>query len=201
MGNEMKCEAHWGRQSGEGKALLETNEILFRGAFRLKIPLKSISAIEARGGKLLVTFPEGQASFALGQDLAEKWRHKILNPKSLMDKLGVKPESRVNLDGVEDPAFLADLRQRGPIIATQDCDIVFFGAETAAALKKLVALQKRIRSNGAIWVIYPKGQKQITELGVIAAGKAAGLVDVKIASVSATHTGMKMMIPVAKRKG
>src|SRR5258706_3471166 len=153
MGNEKQCTARWGRKSGEGKALLETNEILFRGAFRLKIPVKDISAIEARGGKLHVTFPEGQASFDLGQDVAEKWRHKILNPKSLMDKLGVKPGSRANLESVADAGFLAELRRRGPVMSDNDCDIVFFGAETDAVLKKLSALQKRIHSNGAIWVI------------------------------------------------
>jgi hypothetical protein len=61
-------------------------------------------------------------------------------------------------------------------------------------------LKKRIAPTGAIWVIYPKGQKQITEVGVIEAGRAAGLVDVKIARVSATHTGTKFMVPKKDRK-
>jgi hypothetical protein len=48
-------------------------------------------------------------------------------------------------------------------------------------------------------VVYPKGQKHITEAGVFAAGKQAGLVDVKVASFSATHTALKFVIPVDRR--
>ena len=40
MGREARCEVHYGRQTSEGKALLETSEILFRGDFRLKIPMQ-----------------------------------------------------------------------------------------------------------------------------------------------------------------
>jgi hypothetical protein len=200
MGAEVICRVICRDQTGEGKALLETSEILFRGSFSLKIPFKDISKIEARGNKLHVGFPDGPAVFELGKEIAEKWFIKIRYPKSLMDKLGVKPESRVHVEGIGDPSFLADLGARQPITATRDCDIVFLGAETPAALKKLVALQKRIKSNGAIWIIYPKGQKTIAENGVRSASLAAGLVDVKIARVSDTHTGLKVVIPVAKRE-
>lgn len=37
MGNELKWHAKFGKQQSEGRALLETNEIIFRGDFRLKI--------------------------------------------------------------------------------------------------------------------------------------------------------------------
>jgi hypothetical protein len=201
MGLEAKCRVTCGGQSGVGTALLETSEILFRGPFRLKIPFKSILGVEASDGRLLVSFSQGQAAFNLGSAASEKWRFKILNPPSLMDKLGVKAGSRVIVDGVDDPAFLRELKSRGPVAAHANCDFVFFGAERDAALKKrLEALKSRIGPAGAIWVIYPKGQKQITEAGVIAAGRAAGLVDVKVARVSATHTGTKLMIPKKARE-
>ena len=61
------------------------------------------------------------------------------------------------------------------------------------------ALQASLKSNGAIWVVYPKGQKHITEAGVLAAGKQADLVDVKVASFSPTHTALKFVIPVDRR--
>jgi hypothetical protein len=204
MGTEVKCRATYskqsvGAQSGQGTALLETSEILFRGPFRLKIPFQSISAMEAGEGRLAVSFDGAQAVFELGS-AAEKWRQKILNPPTLMDKLGVRAGLRVNVDGVDDPEFLRELKSRGPVAARQNCDVVFFGAERATALKQLSALKKRIAPTGAIWVIYPKGQRQITEVGVLEAGRAAGLVDVKIARVSATHTGTKFMVPKKDRK-
>jgi hypothetical protein len=50
-----------------------------------------------------------------------------------------------------------------------------------------------------LWVIRPKGRKEISEQSVMAAGKAAGLVDVKVVSFSPTHTAEKFVIPVKNR--
>ena len=33
MGNELKCTVRFGKETSEGKALLETSEMLFRGEF------------------------------------------------------------------------------------------------------------------------------------------------------------------------
>ena len=80
MGNEAKCLVRFGKQQSEGKALLETSEILFRGDFRLKIPFSSIKSAKAVDGELSVQTPEGRAIFKLG-DAAAKWCDKILHPK------------------------------------------------------------------------------------------------------------------------
>ena len=50
-----------------------------------------------------------------------------------------------------------------------------------------------------IWAIYPKGVQVIREAEVRAAAKQHGLVDVKNASFSDTHSGLKLVIPVAQR--
>ena len=49
MGNELKCTARIGKQQSAGKALLETSEIIFRGAFRLKIPFAAIQSLKVVG--------------------------------------------------------------------------------------------------------------------------------------------------------
>ena len=56
-----------------------------------------------------------------------------------------------------------------------------------------------LASNGALWIVYPKGRKEITELQVLNAGRATGLVDIKVVSYSATHTALKFVLPKAKR--
>ena len=48
-------------------------------------------------------------------------------------------------------------------------------------------------------MIRPKGRDDLTEAMVIGAGRGAGMHDVKVARISATHTGMKFVIPVAQR--
>ncbi|HXR09549.1 MAG TPA: hypothetical protein VN792_02170, partial [Candidatus Acidoferrales bacterium] len=58
---------------------------------------------------------------------------------------------------------------------------------------------RSIKPNGAIWIVYPKGVKHITESDVLRAIRAASLTDVKVASFSATHTALKAVIPSARR--
>jgi len=60
-------------------------------------------------------------------------------------------------------------------------------------------VKKSLQPAGAIWVVRPKGTPAIKDVDVIAAGKAAGLVDVKVAAFSSTHTAEKLVIPVARR--
>src|SRR5256885_7450233 len=108
MGNEARCSVRFGKQQSEGKALLETSEILFRGDFRLTIPFSAIKSAKAVDGELRLQTAEGLAVFCLGAT-AEKWCEKILHPKSRLEKLGVKPGARVSLLGDLDTGFLAEI--------------------------------------------------------------------------------------------
>jgi hypothetical protein len=202
MGNEVNCRAQFGKQESRGKALLETSEIFFRGEFRLKIPFSSIQSVKAADGELRVQTPEGLAVFAIG-DAAAKWREKILHPKSRLEKLGVKPGGKVSLIGAFDEGFLRELAQqtdavvKGKIGADSEC--VFLAAESKKGLTQVPKLAKALKGAAALWIVYPKGQKEITELDVISAGRKAGLKDVKVAGFSQTQTALKFVTPVARR--
>ena len=77
--------------------------------------------------------------------------------------------------------------------------MIFFGAESATELSRIKKLIPSLAGNGALWIVYPKGRKQITELQVLAAGRKAGLVDIKVVSYSATYTALKFVRPKTKR--
>lgn len=121
----------------------------------------------------------------------------------LIDKLGVKPGQKIAVLGVESAEFLTELAarvseySRGKRVA--GADLIFFSTEAVADLAQLKSLGRSIQKNGAIWAVYPKGQKYIREIDVITAGKAAGLTDNKVCSFSSTHTALRFCIPVAKR--
>ena len=51
----------------------------------------------------------------------------------------------------------------------------------------------------ALWLIYPKGQKSLTESDVRTAGLNSKLTDIKVASFSPTHTALKFVIPTKNR--
>jgi hypothetical protein len=121
----------------------------------------------------------------------------------LIDKLGIKPGQKVAVLGVESAEFLTELAACVPEYARgqriNEADLIFFSAEAVADLGQLSSLARLIQKNGAIWVVYPKGQKHIREIDVINAGKSAGLTDNKVCRFSATHTALRFCIPVAKR--
>ena len=80
------------------------------------------------------------------------------------------------------------------------CDLLFFGADAPADLKKLKDLKGYIEPNGAIWVIRPKGGRSaLRDTDVIDAGLAAGLVDNKIASFSETHGALRLVLRLRDR--
>ena len=175
---------------------------MFRGDFRLKILFKNISSVRTKKNQLIVNFPEGEAIFYLGEK-ALKWAEKIKNPKSLIDKLGVKPDSKVAVVGVADNEFLKQLNER-TIMATgklaKELDFIFYAAESLKELTKLSLLKECIKKSGAIWVVSLKGKNaNVKDVVVIKAAKDAGLVDVKVVSFSDTHTANKLVIPISKR--
>jgi hypothetical protein len=123
--------------------------------------------------------------------------------RSLLDKLGVKPGQRIAVLDVEDAAFLNDLADRVPEFAREKppggADIIFLGVESVKALARLKSLAGVIQKAGAIWVVYPKGQKHICGVDVINAGKSFGLTDNKVCRFSETHTALRFVIPLARR--
>lgn len=81
-----------------------------------------------------------------------------------------------------------------------DTDLVFLAADGQVELARLPEIRERIRPNGAIWVISRKGRAAtIRDVEVIATAKATDLVDNKVVSFSATHTALRLVIPVALR--
>ena len=202
MGAEAKCTLTVGRSKAEGKALLETDALIFRGGeTRLSIPYKDISSVDAKDGVLRVKHAGGSAGFEVGA-AAATWADKIRNPPSRADKLWIKAGHRVLIVGVKDRSLRAEVESRGAeVVARQstNVDLVFYAAEERAALESLRGLRKNLKPSGAIWVVRPKGSPSISEADVMKAGKAAGLVDVKVVRFSDTHTAEKFVIPVKDR--
>jgi hypothetical protein len=209
MGQELECTARWNGRSLAGKAYLETEFVLFRGTERVKIGFKELESVTADAGVLRLSFPGGVLELELGK-AAEKWRGKILHPPSRLSKLGVGAGVRVKVVGAFESDFEAELRasaceldaetqRRRGKRGEEKFDLVLFSAGEASELAEIAELKKAIQSDGALWVVYPKGVKVIREMDVLGAGRAAGLKDVKVASFSATHTALKFVVPLAKR--
>jgi hypothetical protein len=211
MGQEARCTVRLKDRVSEGKALLETDELVFRGddGLRLKVPFEEMRAVEVRNGELRLESSDGPAVLELGTQ-AERWAQKMLHPKSLLDKLGVKPGMRVLVLGVGDEAFLAELRARtiGIVVdaptsarptTVSRYDAVFVAVNEPQDMEQLADLKRAIKRDGAVWAVFRKGRKDFNENDVLRGGLEAGLVDVKVVRFSDTHTGSKFVIRKAER--
>jgi hypothetical protein len=203
MGAEARCKVRHGGQVAAAKALLETDEVVIRGDLRITIPLRDVTAATALDGALHLTWPGGPTVLELGAQAA-RWANRIRSPRGRLDKLGIKPGQSVAVLGVDDPEFLDELARRLEHYSTKaskEHDVIFLSATDAAALDRLPRLKASLKRDGALWVVRPKGKgaEHISEKMVMAAGKAAGLVDVKVVRFSETHTAEKFVIPVASR--
>jgi hypothetical protein len=196
------CHGRLGAQSGEGRALLETDDLIFRGGFRVKVPLSAITAVTAKGGALTLAWPGGKLTLTLG-DAAVAWARAITNPKTVIEKLGVKPGLKVAIVGRFETDFrtaiMDALGVKPGVRPVPGCDLVFQLLVHENDVEKFADLVPAIAPDGGIWAVYPRGRKDLTEDSVRAAARAAGLVDIKAVRISEKHGALKLVIPKAAR--
>ena len=203
MGRETVCRAHLGDESSKGKAHLESTSLRFSGDFRFNVPFDQMHKVTAKDGTLSFQAPVGSVKLELG-DVAERWANQILNPKSRLDKLEVKPESLVCVIAIDDEGFLEELGARvssaAEGVATGQYDLIFRGLEAKRDLGVIRKLRPHLVPDGALWLVYLKGKNApIREDDVREAFLSAKLVDVKVVSFSSTHTAVKLVIPKHER--
>ena len=202
MGYEASCTLRVGGEGRKGKAVLEQHDLIFRGPTRLAIPLKTIASAVATEGSWIVRFGKTTAIFDIGT-VAGRWANRITNPPSRLDKIGVKAGMTAMIAGERHEDLVREIESRGTRVVrtapAEGADLIFYGASRCDMLDRLHALKRALKSKGALWVIRPKGSSTITESEVMAAGKKAGLVDVKVVSFSETHTAEKFVIPIRDR--
>ena len=203
MGLEAEVTVRVGRKTSTGKALLESEALVFRGEPSFQIEFDAIRDVSVVGDALVVRTAEQEARFELGAAVAERWLRFIKEPRNLLEKLELGPQSRVAVVDVRDALFLATLRDRTAGVSEgrvpEGVPIVFFGAEHRDALRKLQLLRARMIDTWVLWVVRPKGSKDIGESDVFDAVRALGLVDTKVVAFSKTHTAHKCVIPLDQR--
>jgi hypothetical protein len=124
--------------------------------------------------------------------------------RSRLDKLGVKPDARIAVVGLDDTGFLAELRERTNSVTSgrvpKAADLIFLYMDRIADLPRLEKARMAIAPNGAVWVIWPKGRKAFREDDVRSFGPTAGLVDIKVVAFSETLSGLKLVVPLRDRR-
>ena len=124
--------------------------------------------------------------------------------KPLVEKLGIKVGMKVYVDG--GPSNAEELLAGTPFTTRlpRQVDVtLLFTTELARLERRLPVVIERTVSNGMIWVCWPKKASKVPtdvdENDVRRAGLAAGLVDVKVAAVDETWSGLKLVRRLADR--
>jgi hypothetical protein len=127
----------------------------------------------------------------------------------LPKKLGIKDSFRTFLSGAppdvvsELKAALAHCEIRKSSTGPLDFVMLFVKSQ-AECNRGLTPLVKHLAPTGMIWICWPKKASGITtdsnENDIRRIGLASGLVDIKVCAINETWSGLKFVIPVAKRK-
>jgi len=121
----------------------------------------------------------------------------------LAKKLGIKDGTRYWVSGA--PASFPELLEPWPIgaIAVDRVDartdiIHFFEKDRAKLAKALASAMKKMRSDAAIWVSWPKKASKvptdITEDTIREVALPMGLVDIKVCAVDEVWSGLKLVM-------
>jgi hypothetical protein len=187
----------------EVKALLEPPELILRGGVRRRVAFAKMKQVCVDAENLTFIHDGERFSLKLGSSIAKRWAQAILAPPpTLAKKLGIDAGTKVRLIGVFDDVALQEAIADAEVIPRGKAGIVLARvndrAELNAALKNAL---ENAKTGAALWVIYRKGPGHaINESQVRAAGLAAGIVDVKVASVSPALTALKFVNRKQDRK-
>lgn len=200
MGREATCMCQWNGEMARVKALIEPPELILRGEIRRRLPFSELRQIRADGGALRFKFGGDVVTLKLEASTAKKWAKAILAPPpSLAKKLGITPESTIWVIGEIDDVALESSISEARRVARRGtgvgADVIVAHVNSAAELACAFKTAAKRTSNGVpIWIVYRKGPGHaINESDVRETGLAAGIVDVKVASVSSLLTGLKFV--------
>ncbi|MDZ4869172.1 MAG: hypothetical protein SGI91_17760 [Alphaproteobacteria bacterium] len=198
MGRESKVEYADGKDRAQVKAHLDSETLELTGGKKLKLPLASVKSAIVDGGLLKIAAGAQKFTLALGAKEAEAWRKKILNPPSLADKLGFKPDKSVALIGDVPPEIAAAAKTAKAAAAaaklpkTIAADIAALMLVPGQEEQLIVASAKALAPKSALWLVYEKG-RAVNGDHVIALARQVGLKDTKVARVSQTHAALRFI--------
>ena len=203
MGKEYTTSVRIGREERRCTVHLEPRELIVGSAGPLKrrrFPLTELADLQARRGILSFRAGDEPVAIDLG-DHADAWLLAITNPKSRTQKLGVKAGHRTCIlgpaeDGIADELALAAGTKPARRLGTTH-DLVLFFTTEPADLKTLSRIEPALAPRGCVWVLWPKGRKDLRHEEVVAAAKAARLVQTKSIGFSERFSGLRLTRPAS----
>jgi len=105
MGREATVKAQVGAETGEVKAILESQELILRGAIKRRFAKEGMMQVASINGALTFSCQDEQVKLHLGEKQAEAWAKAIATPPpGLRTKLGLdKGAKTLLIKACDDP--------------------------------------------------------------------------------------------------
>jgi hypothetical protein len=194
MGREAQCKCEFEGAVAEVKLHLEPGLLTLSGGVKRKLPTAELKEIKVVGDRLVFRVGGKPIRLHLGKADAEKWAVAIqAAPPSLARKLGITDKTVVRTIGpILDDHLKSAVDEAGRVSA-KGANLMVACVETPESVGAALAAGKAQLENGApIWMVYRKGPGHaINENWIRSALRSAGLMDTKIASVSAKWTALR----------
>jgi len=195
MGREAQCQCIWAGESGQCKVLLETAELIVRGAFRRVIPISSMTDIAVDGDNLTFCVGADKVALTLGAAQARSWAKKLTTaPPTLASKLGISSDSQLLLIGESDSEELSSALAGAATRSSTIPGLIVACVHTQAELDQALHRATAYSSKPPIWIVYPKGAgTPLPESVIRNTLRSQGFIDTKVASVDATYTALRFI--------
>ncbi len=203
MGREAVCTCDWAGEVTEVKALLETSELILRGGLRKKVPFHELQDVKAIADRLCFSVGGERVELILGKSTAESWAAKITTPPpSLAKKLGITNQTRVRVIGAVCDETLQQALNEAAKISAQSAICL---SPALIPLRTCKPPSKHARADLSkgipIWIVYAKGPGHaLKESDIRSLFRTHGLMDTKVASVSAKFTALRFNLRKAESR-
>lgn len=193
MGREATCKCDWGGTVAEVKALLESRELILRGGLRKRVPFDELKNLKVKTDRLCFTVDGEEVQLFLGIS-AEKWALAIKTPPpSLARKLGITNKTVVRTIGSMDDDTLKSALAEAARISASESDLIVARVDSPEDVEAALREAKAQLLQGVpIWMVYAKGPGQaLNEAAIRTTMRSNGMMDTKVASVSAKLTALR----------
>jgi hypothetical protein len=180
VGREAVTRAEWKGDVAEVKALLESREIILRGAIKARLPVDAMVDAHIDGDDLVLRSGGDRLVLSLGAAEAAKWLKALTTPpKSLAEKLGLKGAlARVSGPWADDGELAEALTGRIGEPAVMAVAVVL----TVDAFEHAVIVA--LRDGLPTWFVHEKGKGAVNDALIRTRLRAEGWIDTKTSAVS-----------------
>ena len=136
----------------------------------------------------------------------ETMPEKDYTHRSTVQKLGVKPDERVEVTGEVGPRLRGDLKEalgRGLVRSGTLDGAVVMVESVEQAQETLVRYRARLRDSGYLWLVTRKRghENYLNQMSFVPYAKKVGMIDNKTCSIDDERSGIRFVVPRAMRDG